>query len=60
VDLPAANGFCNDIAVDAAGNAYITDTNNMSVDVLKKGASKQVCHNACEYFEKISELYECR
>ncbi|HTR01466.1 MAG TPA: hypothetical protein VMH83_15820, partial [Candidatus Acidoferrum sp.] len=38
-NLPTAGGFCNDIAVDAAGNAYITDTNNMDVNVLKKGAT---------------------
>lgn len=39
-ELPGKDGFCNDIAVDAAGNAYISDTNGMGVDVLKKGASK--------------------
>jgi hypothetical protein len=39
-ELPTAGGFCNDIAVDAAGNAYITDTNNMQVAVLKKGGGK--------------------
>jgi sugar lactone lactonase YvrE len=32
-------GLCNDIAVDADGNAYATDTNNMEVERLKKGAS---------------------
>src|SRR4029077_964923 len=29
--LPTQGAFCNDIAVDAAGNAYATDTNNMEV-----------------------------
>jgi len=38
--LPDAGGFCNDIAVDAAGNIYITDTNNMLVDRLAKGGSR--------------------
>ncbi|HYP79510.1 MAG TPA: hypothetical protein VEQ17_04425 [Steroidobacteraceae bacterium] len=38
--LPDAGGFCNDIAVDAAGNVYITDTNNMRVDRLAKGGTK--------------------
>jgi hypothetical protein len=38
-DVPTAGGFCNDIAVDAAGNAYISDTNNMEVAVLRKGGS---------------------
>src|SRR6188768_3490356 len=38
--LPDAGGFCNDIAVDAAGNVYITDTNNMLVDRLAKGGTK--------------------
>lgn len=39
-ELPGQNAFCNDIAVDAAGNAYVTDTNGMGVDVLKKGGTK--------------------
>jgi hypothetical protein len=39
-ELPGQNAFCNDIAIDAAGNAYVTDTNNMNVDVLKKGGTK--------------------
>jgi sugar lactone lactonase YvrE len=39
-DLPTPNGTCNDIAVDAAGNAYATDTGNNEVVLLKKGAAK--------------------
>lgn len=38
--LPAAGAFCNDIAVDAKGNTYVTDTNNMLVGKLAKGGSK--------------------
>jgi sugar lactone lactonase YvrE len=38
-DVPTAGGFCNDIAVDARGNAYITDTNNMEVAQLRKGGA---------------------
>jgi sugar lactone lactonase YvrE len=38
--LPTAGAVCNDIAVDAAGNAYATDTNNMEVVRLKKGAKE--------------------
>jgi hypothetical protein len=38
--LPDAGGFCNDIAVDAAGNVYVTDTQNMLVDRLAKGGTK--------------------
>ncbi|MEO8309381.1 MAG: hypothetical protein ABI616_15200 [Pseudomonadota bacterium] len=38
--VPGAGGFCNDIAVDAKGNAYITDTNNMQIDKLAKGGSQ--------------------
>jgi streptogramin lyase len=38
--LPGAGAFCNDIAVDAKGNAYVTDTNNMQVGQLKKGAKE--------------------
>jgi hypothetical protein len=37
--FPSEHGACNDIAVDAAGNIYATDTNNMEVVRLKKGAS---------------------
>lgn len=37
--MPVAGGFCNDIAVDAAGNAYVTDTNNMLVGRLAKGGT---------------------
>jgi len=33
-----AGGFCNDIATLADGTVYATDTNNMQVEVLKKGA----------------------
>ena len=36
--VPTAGGFCNDIAVGKDGAAYITDTNNMEVAVLKPGA----------------------
>jgi sugar lactone lactonase YvrE len=36
--FPTEKAFCNDIAVDAAGNIYATDTNNMEVVRLKKGA----------------------
>ncbi|HUK01082.1 MAG TPA: hypothetical protein VLW26_02275 [Steroidobacteraceae bacterium] len=36
--LPTAGAFCNDIAVAADGTAYATDTNNMEVVRLKKGA----------------------
>lgn len=32
-------GFCNDIATTADGTVYATDTNNMQVEVLKKGAA---------------------
>jgi streptogramin lyase len=38
--LPTAGSFCNDIAVDAAGNTYATDTNNMEVVRLKKGGTQ--------------------
>jgi sugar lactone lactonase YvrE len=38
--LPTAGGACNDIAVDAAGNAYVTDTANMLVATLKKNGSQ--------------------
>jgi sugar lactone lactonase YvrE len=37
--FPTDKGVCNDIAVDAAGNAYATDTNNMEIVRLKKGGS---------------------
>jgi sugar lactone lactonase YvrE len=36
--LPTAGGFCNDIAIGADGTAYATDTSNMEVLQLKKGA----------------------
>jgi hypothetical protein len=38
--FPTPGSFCNDIAVDAAGNTYATDTNNMEVVRLKKGAQQ--------------------
>jgi hypothetical protein len=34
----AAGGFCNDMATTPDGTLYATDTNNMQVEVLKKGA----------------------
>lgn len=37
--LPEAGAFCNDIAIDASGNVYVTDTNNMLVDRLSKGGT---------------------
>jgi sugar lactone lactonase YvrE len=37
-NVPTAGGFCNDIAVGADGTAYITDTSNMEVASLKRGA----------------------
>lgn len=37
--FPTDKALCNDIAVDAAGNAYATDTNNMEVVRLKKGGT---------------------
>ena len=37
--FPTDKGFCNDIAVDAQGNVYATDTNNMEIVRLKKGGS---------------------
>lgn len=37
--FPTEKGVCNDIAVDADGNAYATDTNNMEIVRLKKGAT---------------------
>jgi sugar lactone lactonase YvrE len=35
----AAKSFCNDFAVDKAGNAYVTDTIGGAVHKLKKGGS---------------------
>lgn len=35
----AAKSFCNDFAVDKAGNAYVTDTIGGAVHRLKKGAT---------------------
>ena len=37
--FPTPGAFCNDIAIDKDGNAYATDTQNMQVVRLKKGAS---------------------
>jgi hypothetical protein len=37
-----AGGFCNDMASTPDGTLYATDTNNMQVEVLKKGASSLV------------------
>jgi hypothetical protein len=34
-----AGGLCNDIATSADGTTYASDTQNMQVEVLKKGAS---------------------
>lgn len=48
--LPTAGGFCNDIAVDKNGNAYATDTNNMEVVVLKKGAKELAVWSAPDAF----------
>ena len=39
-EFPTPGSFCNDIAVDASGNAYATDTNNMEVVRLKKGGKQ--------------------
>ena len=44
--FPTAGGFCNDIAIDKNGNAYATDTNNMQVVLLKKGAKELVVWSA--------------
>ena len=40
--LPTPNAFCNDIAVDAAGAVYATDTANMEIVRLARGASSLV------------------
>jgi sugar lactone lactonase YvrE len=37
-NMPAANAFCNDIAVGSDGTAYASDTNNMQIARLKPGA----------------------
>ncbi|HVW71419.1 MAG TPA: hypothetical protein VHB68_20730 [Steroidobacteraceae bacterium] len=37
--FPTEKGVCNDIAVDADGNIYATDTNNMEVVRLRKGGA---------------------
>lgn len=38
-DIPGPMAFCNDVAVGADGTAYIADTRQNSVFLLKKGAS---------------------
>jgi sugar lactone lactonase YvrE len=38
----ATGGFCNDMATTPDGTLYATDTNNMQVEVLKKGAGSLV------------------
>ena len=38
--LPKSDGACNDIAVDAHGTAYATDTTNMLIVRLPKGAKE--------------------
>ncbi|HXA92239.1 MAG TPA: hypothetical protein VNU73_03240, partial [Steroidobacteraceae bacterium] len=37
--FPTEKATCNDIAVDADGNAYATDTSNMEIVTLKKGGT---------------------
>lgn len=37
--MPEPGAFCNDIAVDAKGNVYVTDTSNMLIGRLAKGAT---------------------
>jgi sugar lactone lactonase YvrE len=36
--MPTAGAFCNDIAVGSDGSAYATDTQNMQIARLKRGA----------------------
>jgi sugar lactone lactonase YvrE len=48
--FPTPGAFCNDIAVDEDGNAYATDTNNMQVVLLKKGAKELVVWSAPNAF----------
>jgi len=36
--LPTAGAFCNDIAVGVDGTAYVTDSNNMEIARLERGA----------------------
>ena len=38
--MPTAAAGCDDIAVDAAGNAYVTDTTNMLVGRLARGGDR--------------------
>ncbi len=40
VSLPEPNSFCNDIAVDASGAVYVTDSANPSVLRLPAGAAR--------------------
>lgn len=37
--MPESGAFCNDIAIDAHGNVYVTDTSNMLIGRLAKGGS---------------------
>jgi glucose/arabinose dehydrogenase/cytochrome c5 len=37
--MPTAHAFCNDIAIGRDGTVYATDTNNMEIVRLKKGAA---------------------
>ena len=37
--LPTAGAFCNDIAIDSNATVYATDTSNMEIVRLKKGAT---------------------
>jgi sugar lactone lactonase YvrE len=48
--FPTPGGFCNDIAVDKDGNAYASDTNNMQVVQLKKGAKELTVWSAPDAF----------
>lgn len=48
--FPTPGASCNDIAVDKNGNAYATDTSNMQVVVLKKGAKELVVWSAPDAF----------
>ena len=38
--LPTRGAFCNDIAVGPDGTTYVTDTDNMEIDRLKRGDSQ--------------------
>ena len=37
--FPTEKGVCNDVAVDAQGNVYATDTSNLEIVRLKKGGT---------------------